>query len=965
MTSKMAFTVWQLPLVGFVLVASFNCASPSDSTEACEDANCDQGDQVPAGEGCASDPCGDGVACRPLPAPSTGYQCGGCEPGFRDVNRDGSECVRIVVTPPDHTHDLGGPDSDYVHGHSDSVPNFGKAYTVINSRDGKWSDAGTWSTGELPGPGAIIRIAEGTTVTYDSIAGDVATIGIEGRLTFATDTSTRLRVGNLLVYRGGTLEVGTTKAPVAADVTAEIVIANQPLDLTDDGTGVFDPEQWGTGLLNFGTVQMHGRSQENTFLTVATEPRAGDTALTLASSSESAGWRVGDRLLIPDTVDRRGEAIEEPTIAAIDGTVVTLTAPLAADHPGARDVDGTLDILPHVINMTRNVVVRSEYTDLPEDIREGPMNGTRGHTVHFGTADIDVRYVAFRDLGRTRNLPLDLTTFAVDLQDSNSGTIYTVEVGGGVVRDTQSVLPKQYRAYVDHGVVRVKDASRQPVATVSQLGEWRLLKVGTNQIARYPVHAHHVRGIRRDDVTYAGYQYKFIGNAIDGGSLGKWGFVIHSSHFGLIYKNIVYDVQGAGFVTEGGDETGNVFENNFAIKVQFHTGSTSQSKHGLSGDGFWFRGNGSYVIGNVATNLSSFGYTYFNQQPKSNARTRHGVMPELGRINIPLFRGANPSHAAEADYIDGETQVIAQFLRNGAYAAHTGINLWTLSMPQGANGGAKVDRDKRNLLLRTKLWHMASSGIFTYGARHLTVDDFVFRGRATGIASHKKRLMFSGVSRGSALRADGVAVKDGLIRNADIQGVMIGIEVGENLGGATEQAGTMRVENTYIRAHVGMVMNLKCRAGVKHELPRYVRVANTTFDPLVPPQFVYHPEDEPAAAFVMHYERYEGGADATVLRPDTVHLANVTVSDGYADDGRPWHHIINDARTYFVQQAPRFRMPKTYTTEKTGMLYAAPVNGLTNAEAWATYGIAMAGSVAACEDTVPGVIGFVCEGAMP
>ena len=92
---------------------------------------------------------------------------------------------------------------------------------------------------------------------------------------------------------------------------------------------------------------------------------------------------------------------EELTVQAIsaDGRTVTLALPLVYDHLGARDFNNVLEFLPHVGNLTRNVVVRSE----------NPA-GTRGHMMGIHMADVDIRYALFKDLGRTTYLPLNPTT---------------------------------------------------------------------------------------------------------------------------------------------------------------------------------------------------------------------------------------------------------------------------------------------------------------------------------------------------------------------------------------------------------------------------------------------------------------------------------------------------------------------------------------------------------------------------
>src|SRR5919201_5884121 len=100
----------------------------------------------------------------------------------------------------------------------------------------------------------------------------------------------------------GVLEVGTEQTPIARDVTAEIVIADQKID------GEIDPAQIGTGIQGLGKVRMHGAIRTPTFARVAAEPLAGQSALTLEVVPQ--GWAPGDELVIPDTRqlrDRSGQ----------------------------------------------------------------------------------------------------------------------------------------------------------------------------------------------------------------------------------------------------------------------------------------------------------------------------------------------------------------------------------------------------------------------------------------------------------------------------------------------------------------------------------------------------------------------------------------------------------------------------------------------------------------------------------
>ena len=66
-------------------------------------------------------------------------------------------------------------------------------------------------------------------MTYEP-ENDIACIDLRGHLSFSTGANTRMKTGNLMVMDGGYLEVGSAAIPVAANVTAEIVITDQKID---------------------------------------------------------------------------------------------------------------------------------------------------------------------------------------------------------------------------------------------------------------------------------------------------------------------------------------------------------------------------------------------------------------------------------------------------------------------------------------------------------------------------------------------------------------------------------------------------------------------------------------------------------------------------------------------------------------------------------------------------------------
>jgi hypothetical protein len=272
------------------------------------------------------------------------------------------------------------------------VPDFGASPTDYSVASGAWSNSAIWSAGRVPAAGDVVDVD--TRVEYDANTSTaIKTLSVQpgGELAFSTSTNTRLVVGNLVVMEGGTLTIGAPSNPVTAH--AEVDFA---------GTlGANDPQQWGVGLIGLGTVTVYGAPLSNTWLPLATEPKTGDTTITL--SSPVAGWQPGNTLLIPDSRELNGQQAsnyiwqgDTPTIKGVNGTTVTLMAPLRYSHPGARDANGVLDFTPDVADMSRNIVFATLQTG-----GSRPPLAPAGHLTFLDRAAVDVAYAEFDGLGRT------------------------------------------------------------------------------------------------------------------------------------------------------------------------------------------------------------------------------------------------------------------------------------------------------------------------------------------------------------------------------------------------------------------------------------------------------------------------------------------------------------------------------------------------------------------------------------
>jgi hypothetical protein len=354
--------------------------------------------------------------------------------------------VAIAVAGVALTLSVADATAQAVHTPNDHIPNFAAAPTIRSAVSGPWSSSATWTPARLPGPADVVGIAHA--VTYDSTAGDAQVVGIEsgGALRFVTHQSTVLRVGTLLVLPGGTLEIGTASLPVSAAATAQLIFRDIPVN------PIADPDQYGTGLLSVdGVVTIHGAIKTPTFARTAIEPRAGHASVSLGPPV--SGWRPGDRVFLPDTRQVPTDhwfdpsyplQIEERTVQAVspDGRTVTLASPLGFDHRGARDADGaptvlagSVALLPHLGNLTRNVILRSE----------NPA-GTRGHTLFTHRSSVSIHYAQFQDLGRTRATALDASTNHIGryplhihhligpINPSNTG--YQFQIVGNAINDS-------------------------------------------------------------------------------------------------------------------------------------------------------------------------------------------------------------------------------------------------------------------------------------------------------------------------------------------------------------------------------------------------------------------------------------------------------------------------------------------------------------------------------------------------
>lgn len=584
----------------------------------------------------------------------------------------------MIITTGENALAATCPSDAYVSIPTDSwIPDishscFAQGRSVIQSvTNGNWSSSATWG-GTTPSSNDVAVIQHQVTLDTQTKVYDMA-VKSTGTLSFATNSNTSLTVGTLMVMEGGTLQIGTEAAPIESNVTAQILFADQNLN-------TLDPGQYGNGLLIFGTLTVHGAVLSETFVRLDAEPGGGTANVSLEHTV--SGWQTGDRVVIPDTrqLTKNEDAKdyvpqwESSTIQSISGTNLTLNHTFAHDHKGARDGDGNLVLLPHLGNLTRNVVIQSVNP-----------TGTRGYTFFAHRANVDIRYAAFRDLGRTTVFPYNETTF----DDSGNAT-----------------------------------------------------EVATNQLDRTPITLYHLVG---PTPIINPHQYTLIGNAVDGGETDhpyRWCIGIIDSHYGLIKENVCYNTPGSGIAMRTGSETENVIEQNFVMRVRGFGSKiiTSGIKKisGNEGAGFYLRVN-NRVRDNVAANIVPLPVSIFEPIAGNANLEWHGwrmgyalyqATMNGGYIKTPNAPGADPSEYTAIT----QGLPVLEFNRNEVYGATKhGIIKDYAGVTSDSNASTLTD-----VLKNFRVWHFDGNGYWGHKSNPTTLQGFTAYGdkqikRGTGV----------------------------------------------------------------------------------------------------------------------------------------------------------------------------------------------------------------------------------------
>lgn len=210
-----------------------------------------------------------------------------------------------------------------------------------------WSDPATWG-GTIPPANANVMIPAGKTVTVDRDV-DVRDINVYGTLRFA-DKDLEIRANSIMVHGSGFFQVSNNAAPFTKKLTITLKGSDQSVDVMGMGTKLL-------GAMAGGKVEIIGENRVS-WTQLGLNATKGSSSITL---KQSVDWRIGERIVIASS-SLNPDEVDERTITAINGAIITLDKPLTHFHFGQLQTFAgkTLDERAEVALLTRNIVIQGD-----------------------------------------------------------------------------------------------------------------------------------------------------------------------------------------------------------------------------------------------------------------------------------------------------------------------------------------------------------------------------------------------------------------------------------------------------------------------------------------------------------------------------------------------------------------------------------------------------------------------------
>ena len=225
-----------------------------------------------------------------------------------------------------------------------------------------WSNTETWGDDFIPVDGETIVIPKGLNLLVDiKNSPKINAIDVEGSLVFPPDDNPehqRTFDANIIIVKGGTLEIGTEDFPYTSKLTitmhGELYGPVLPI-FGNKGIGVYG-----------GTLDIHGVPRNPTWTELLTTAFAGENTITLNTAVD---WIIGEDIVIaPSGYDNTQTEVRRITKVGreinTDLPVLTLDKPLKFDHFAGIDAygDDFIEMRSEVGLLTRNIMFQGDET---------------------------------------------------------------------------------------------------------------------------------------------------------------------------------------------------------------------------------------------------------------------------------------------------------------------------------------------------------------------------------------------------------------------------------------------------------------------------------------------------------------------------------------------------------------------------------------------------------------------------
>lgn len=416
----------------------------------------------------------------------------------------------------------------------------GRPTTVV-----RWSDPNSGlpkTAADLVGVSTVV-IPAGVFVSLDMVPPQLPHLRIEGTLVFLDTQDIELKVDSIDIRSTGTLQIGSVITPQNYRATITLTGLRSPADtgITNDGIS--------RGLnINGGKLYLYGRLPVPTWTQLNDHVPKFGSVLTL---KDTVNWSAGDLLAIAPTDFYGQVSTERPTVASVNGNVVTVTGAIKGDRWGKMQY-----LTSTGMSLTPEPGYTPPATPAPTELDE-----------RAEVANLSRRII---------------------IQGANDTDWNSYGFGAHVM-----IMGLSSRVTVNGVEFR----------RVGQAGK----------IARYPIHWHllsydTVTGTELGDASTHTITNSAIWNS------SQRCIVIHGTNGIKVTNNICHDIKGHAIFLEDGTERRNVFTNNLVLKVRSpNTGNLLKIHEGpqvyqAGPSGFWLTNPDNTVVNNHVADAHGNGF---------------------------------------------------------------------------------------------------------------------------------------------------------------------------------------------------------------------------------------------------------------------------------------------------------------------------------------------------------------------